>query len=234
MVLKWLFKYNLRIFSGILIITSLFAIGAFIPRKWGNYSKQNCNYQICVANMGIHSNILVSTKNNAHDWHNYLSIDKVGIDNVNNYKYLSFGWGDKDFYMTISSISDFNFYTIFKAAFLPTSSVMYVRGYQSLPQNIEVKCIYTDKANYLRLIEFIEASFKLDKNNSKIRIGNGYTSSAGFYAAKGNYSILKTCNAWTGDALRKADINTPLWDSLSGAIMFHLRSGCEPKKLNRT
>ncbi len=234
MVLKWLFKYNLRIFSGILIITSLFAIGAFIPRKWGNYSKQACDYQICVVNTGFHSNILIPTKNNAYNWHNYLSIDKIGIDAINDYKYLSFGWGDKDFYMTISSISDFNFYTIFKAAFLPTSSVMYVRGYQSLPQNTEVKCIHTDKNHYLRLTKFIETSFKLDRNDRKIRIGNGYTSSAGFYAAKGNYSILKTCNAWTGDALRKADINTPLWDSLSRAIMFHLRSGCEPKKLNRT
>ncbi|AFY54706.1 Protein of unknown function (DUF2459) [Rivularia sp. PCC 7116] len=230
MVFKSLFKYNRQIFGGILIIISLFLIGAFIPRKWGNYSKQACDYQICVANTGIHSNILIPTKNNAYNWHNYLSIDKIGVDAVNDYKYLSFGWGDKDFYMTISSISDFNFHTIFKAVFLPTSSVMYVKGYQSLPQNIEVKCIYTDKANYLQLTKFIEASFKLDRNDRKIRIGDGYTSAAGFYAAKDKYSILRTCNTWTGDGLRKAEINTPLWDSLSFAIMFHLRSGCEQKQ----
>ena len=229
MVFKSLLKYNRKICSGILLIVSLFLISAFIPRKWSNYSNLACDYQICIANTGIHSNILVPTENDAYNWRNYLSIDKIGIDAVNDYKYLSFGWGDQDFYMTISSISDFDFYPIFKAVFLPTSSVMYVRGYQSLPQNIEVKCIYTDKANYLQLTKFIEASFKLDRNHRKIRIGNGNTSTAGFYAAKGNYSILKTCNAWTGDALRKADINTPLWDSLSFAIMFHLRSGCEGK-----
>ena len=229
MVFKSLLKYNRKICSGILLIVSLFLISAFIPRKWSNYSNLACDYQICIANTGIHSNILVPTENDAYNWRNYLSIDKIGIDAINDYKYLSFGWGDQDFYMTISSISDFDFYTIFKAVFLPTSSVMYVRGYQSLPQNIEVKCIYTDKANYLQLTKFIEASFKLDRNHRKIRIGNGNTSTAGFYAAKGNYSILKTCNAWTGDALRKADINTPLWDSLSFAIMFHLRSGCEGK-----
>ncbi|MBV6624155.1 MAG: DUF2459 domain-containing protein [Rivularia sp. (in: Bacteria)] len=230
MVFKSLFKYNRQIFGGILIIISLFLIAAFTPRKWGNYSQKACDYQICVANTGIHSNILIPTQNNVYNWHNYLSIDKIGIDAVNDYKYLSFGWGDKDFYMTISSISDFNFYTIFKAVFLPTSSVMYVRGYQSLPQNLEVKCIYTDKANYLNLTKFIEASFKLDKNKSKIRLGHGYTPTAGFYAAKDNYSILRTCNTWTADGLRKADINTPVWDSLSFAIMFHLRSGCEQRQ----
>lgn len=226
MVFKFL-KNNRYIFSGILLIISLFLISAFIPRKWGNYSNKACNYQICVANTGFHANILVPMENDVYNWRNYLSIDQIGIDAVNDYKYLSFGWGDKDFYMTISSISDFNFYTIFKAAFLPTSSVMYVRGYQSLPQNTEIKCIYIDKANYLRLNKFIEASFKLDRNNKKIRIGDGYTSTGGFYAAKGNYSILRTCNAWAGDALRKADINTPVWDSLSFAIMLHLKSGCE-------
>lgn len=228
---KYLFKYNRYryFFGGILGIISLFLISAFIPRKWGDYSQQACDYQVCIINTGIHSNILVPTENNVYNWQNHLLIDKIGIDAVDDYKYLSFGWGDKDFYMTISSISDFNFYTIFKTVFLPTSSVMYVRGYQSLPKNIEIKCVYTNKANYLRLNNFIEASFKLDRNNRKIRIGNGYTSTAGFYAAKGNYSILRTCNTWTSDALRKADINTPLWDSLSFAIMFHLRSGCEHK-----
>ena len=225
MIVKQFFKYNRYLFAGILGIISLFLIGAFIPRKWGNYSQQSCNYQICVADTGIHSNILVPIHH--YNWHNYLSIDQIGIDAVNNYKYLSFGWGDRDFYMSVTSLSDLKFSTTFKTLFLPTPSVMYVKGYQSLPKNIEVKCIYTDKANYLRLIKFIEASFKLDKNNRKIRIGNGHTSNAGFYAAKGNYSILRTCNAWTAEALSKADINTPLWDGLSFAIMHHLRSGCE-------
>lgn len=229
MVLKWLSKYNRQLFGGILLIISLFLIGAFIPRKWGNYSKQACDYQICVANTGIHSNILIPTQNNAYNWHNYLSIDKIGIDAATDYKYLSFGWGDKDFYMSVTTLSDIKFSTTFKAAFLPTHSVMYVKGYRALPKNIEVNCIKVDKANYLRLIEFIEASFQLNKNARITRIGNGHTSNAGFYAAKGNYSILRTCNTWTGDALRKADINTPVWDALSFAIMFHLKSGCEQK-----
>ncbi|MEM7553582.1 MAG: DUF2459 domain-containing protein [Cyanobacteria bacterium P01_A01_bin.84] len=205
-----------------------------IPRKWGNYSHQSCNYQVCIANTGIHSNILVKTKNNVHNWNNYLSVDKVGIDTRKNdddtYKYLSFGWGDKDFYMSVTSLSDFSFSTTFKAVFLPTPSVMYVKGYQSLPNNIEVKCIRTNKTNYLKLINFIKTSFQLDKSGNKIRIGNGHTSNAGFYAAKGNYSIFRTCNTWAAEGLRKADINTPLWDGLSAAIIFHLKSGCETEE----
>ncbi|MGB6299573.1 MAG: DUF2459 domain-containing protein, partial [Rivularia sp. (in: cyanobacteria)] len=102
MVFKFL-KNNRYIFSGILLIISLFLISAFIPRKWGDYSNKACNYQICVANTGFHANILVPTENDVYNWRNYLSIDQIGIDAVDDYKYLSFGWGDKDFYMTISS-----------------------------------------------------------------------------------------------------------------------------------
>ena len=230
MILRLIFKSYRYLFGTFILIFSLFLLGALIPRKWGDYSKENCNYQICVSHTGIHSNILVPTQNDIYNWHNNLSIDKIGVDADNDYKYLSFGWGERDFYMSVVTLSDLNFSTTFKTVFVPTPSVMYIKGYQSLPQNEEVKCIYTNKANYLRLIKFIEASFQLDKNDRKIRIGNGHTSNAGFYAAKGNYSILRTCNAWTAEGLRKADINTPLWDGLSSAIMFHLRSGCEREK----
>ncbi|MEM7725734.1 MAG: DUF2459 domain-containing protein [Cyanobacteria bacterium P01_A01_bin.45] len=228
----FLLKYYRHILGSILGIIVLFLIAALIPRKWGKYSSQGCNYQVCVANTGAHSNILVRTKNDAQNWHNYLSVDKIGIDAAKDYKYLSFGWGDKDFYMTVTSLSDFNFYTTFKAVFIPTSSVIYVKGYQSLPKNIEVKCILTNKTNYLQLIKFIKTNFQLDKNGNKIRIGNGHTTNAGFYKAKDTYSILRNCNTWTADGLRKADINTPLWDGLSSAILFHLKSGCEAEERN--
>jgi uncharacterized protein (TIGR02117 family) len=229
MILRLLLKHSRYLFGGMAAIAFLFLFLSLIPRKFAHKSKKNCNYQVCVANTGIHSNILVPTENNAYNWRNYLSVDKIGIDTDNDYKYLSFGWGDQDFYMSVATLSDLNFSTTFKAVFVPTDSVMYVKGYQSLPKNIEVKCIKVDKANYLRLVEFIKTSFQLDENGRKIRIGNGHTSNAGFYAAIGNYSILKTCNTWTAEGLRTADLNTPLWDGLSSAIMFHLRSGCENK-----
>ena len=121
MNLQLLFKYNRYVFAGILAIIGLFLISAFIPRKWGNYSKENCNYRVCVSNTGIHSNILVSTENTAHNCHPYISVDQIGIDAAKNYEYLSFGWGDKDFYMSVSDFSDLNFSTTFKLNLLFSS-----------------------------------------------------------------------------------------------------------------
>jgi uncharacterized protein (TIGR02117 family) len=205
---------------------ALLAIGVFIPRNWSYQPKDNCNLEVCISNTGIHSNIILPTKNYVFDWHNHIFVKGIGIDNLNDYNYLSFGWGDRDFYMSTPAVANLRLSTTFRALFLPTPAVMYVKGYQSIPDSLEVKCIKVNKNNYLELSKFIQATFKVDNQVRVIRIGNGHTTNAGFYDALGSYSILRNCNSWTAEALRKADVNTPLWDGLSAAIMLHLRSGC--------
>ena len=81
--------------------------------------------------------------------------------------------------------------------------------------------------NYLRMVIFIQNTFQLDGGGNKIKISYGYNKNDSFYEAKDSYSILRTCNDWTAEALRKAEVNTPVWSTLSSSIMFHLNSGCE-------
>jgi uncharacterized protein (TIGR02117 family) len=226
------FYKRFLLYSRYFLIASLCGFGllitaAFIPRKLSNHLKDDCNVQICVSNTGIHSNIIVPTINKAYDWSNYLPLADVGMDTAKDYKYLSFGWGDRAFYMSTPSLAELQLSTTFNALFLPTSSTMYVKGYQSIPNNLEVKCIKINQDDYLQLVKHIQGTFEVDTQGKIIRIGNGHTDNAGFYAAIGNYSILRNCNSWTAEGLRKADVNTPLWDGLSAAIMWHLRSaGC--------
>jgi uncharacterized protein (TIGR02117 family) len=202
-------------------------IGILTPRQIGNYPKKSCNIQICVSNTGIHSNIILPLKNNIFDWQNYLSIDEIGTDTIHNYNYLSFGWGDRDFYLSTPTLADFKLSTTFRALFLPTPSVLYLKGYEALPNYVEVKCVKVTEFEYLQLINYIQATFQIDTKAKIIRIANGHTDNAGFYAAVGDYSILRNCNSWTGEALRTANVNTPLWDGLSSAIMLHLRNSCD-------
>ena len=219
-------KFTIFFFSATFTALALLTIAALIPRKWNYSSKNACNTKICVSDTGIHSNIIVPTTHQICNWHNYLSIDKIGIDNTHNYNYLSFGWGDRDFYMSTPSLSELKLSTTFAALFLSTPSAIYVKGYQSIPNSAQIKCIKISQTDYLQLAQFIQSTFKQNAKGENIRIGNGYTSNGGFYAAIGNYSILNNCNSWTGSALRKANVNTPLWDGLSIPIMFHLKDNC--------
>ena len=221
-----LYKFTVYFFVGTLASLTLLAFAALTPRKWNNSSKNNCNTKICVSDTGIHSNIIVPTKTQTFDWHNYLSIDRIGIDNAKDYNYLSFGWGDRNFYMSTPSLTDLQFSTTFAALFLPTPSVIYVKKHQFIPVHSQLKCIKINPTDYLQLTQFIQSTFKLNTKGQKVRVGDGHTNNAGFYAAVGKYSILRNCNSWTGEALRKANVNTPLWDGISAAILFHLKSNC--------
>lgn len=205
---------------------ALLSIGSLTPRKWGDRSKENCHFEVCIRDTGIHADIVVPIKNKIFDWRNELYLNEIGRDKLTNYNYLSFGWGDRDFYMQTPTWQDFNIVTALRALFLPTPSVMYVQSDRVIPSNIRIKCVKVSRTDYLQLMEFIKDTFQVDTKGRKIRIGNGHRPNAGFYAAKGSYSILRNCNSWAAEGLRAADINTPLWDGLSVAIMWHLRSGC--------
>jgi hypothetical protein len=43
-----------------------------------------------------------------------------------------------------------------------------------------------------------------------------------FYEANGGYSLVLTCNEWTGRALRESGVRTGLWTPLSQSIMWRL------------
>ncbi|MGL5804576.1 MAG: TIGR02117 family protein [Xenococcaceae cyanobacterium] len=222
--LKRFFQYLLlAIFS---LLFTLF-LGYYLPSKWKLISQQDCNYQIYIHDTGIHTNIIVPVKNNAFDWNEHLSIEDIGSDSNKFYNYLSFGWGDRDFMINVPTLADLDLVLTFKALFLPTPSVVYVQGYQQIPPRFIIKSVSVDRNNYLKLMKFIDKTFQTNINGNKIRIANGHSHNAGFYDAKGKYTIFWNCNDWTATGLEKAGVNTPLWSGLSSGIMRHLKSSCD-------
>ncbi len=210
-----------------LCLAILLTIGYLTPKKWGNYSQTDCAIPIYIANQGIHTEIIVPVENEYFNWNQYLRLSEIGRDANSEYKYLSFGWGDRAFMLETPTSATINPVTAFNALFLPTPSTVQVQGYLVFPRNKETKCVKISGANYLKIVNFIKSSFQLDAGGNKNKIGYGYHNSDSFYEANGSYSILRSCNDWTAEALRKADVNTPLWSTLSSAILFHLNSGCE-------
>jgi uncharacterized protein (TIGR02117 family) len=222
--LKKLFYYSL--FGKVSLIT-LLAIGYFTPVINCNNTQEKCDYSVCAIDDGMHINIVLPVSNNLVDWREFLNISAIGKDATDNYKYLTFGWGDRDFYIQTPTLAELNLITAVKALFLPTPSTILVQGFAKLPQNRELKCVKVTKTDYLKLTQFIQNTFQFNSQNQPIRIANGHLSSSGFYAANGSYSILTTCNNWAAEALRKADVDTPLWAGLSSAVMLHFGRTCE-------
>ncbi|MGL5065481.1 MAG: TIGR02117 family protein [Microcoleus sp.] len=210
-----------------LLLGIFFTIGYVTPRKWGNFAPTDCRIPIYVRNQGIHTEIIVPVKNEYFNWNQFLPLTEIGRDANSDYKYLGFGWGDRAFMLATPTSATIDPIITFKALFLPTPSTMQVQGYGALPFDRATKCVKISSANYLRIVNFIKNSFQLDAAGNTIKISYGYHNHDSFYEAKGSYSILRSCNDWTAEALREADVNTPVWSTLSSAIMLHLNSGCK-------
>ena len=206
----------------ILSIFSLLLIGALVPKKW-SYSPQSCKIKICVANFDIHTEIIVPVTNKIYDWRKHLPLNT-------NYKYLAFGWGEREFYMNAPDRFDLKSSAGLRALFLPNPSVIRVEGYRYLPKKAEIKCFGVSQQGYLNLSKFIDDTFQVNKQGGKIRLRYGIPPNVSYYEAKGTYSVLRTCNSWTAEGLEKADVNTPRWAGLSSAIMLHLDNSCDGGK----
>jgi uncharacterized protein (TIGR02117 family) len=214
--------------SGFLSVLVLLAIAALTPRRWNASPEGDCDYRIYVSGGTMHTNLVVPVQTPTFDWNKHLDLQAIGGNGSEKYQYLQFGWGDRIFYMETPSWERMNISSALRALLLQNPSAMFVKGHTAVPHypGEELKCIKLSHADYLALMNFIDASFQTNPQGHKLRLGNGQDGASGFYAANGKYSLLKTCNSWTADGLRAANVNTPLWGGLAPAIMRHLPNDC--------
>jgi uncharacterized protein (TIGR02117 family) len=221
----------------ILGVLVLVAIAVLTPRKWGTLPPSgNCNFKVYISGGVMHTNLIVPVQTPVYDWRKHLDLEQVGTSSAASYRYLQFGWGDRIFYMETPSWGKMNYASALRALVLQNPSAMFVKGHETVPRypSEELKCLRLGERDYLALMQFIAASFQADAQGREIWLGSGQDRESGFYAATGNYSMFKTCNSWTADGLRSANVNTPVWGGLAPAVMYHLRNGCQcsPEDLN--
>ena len=132
--------------------------------------------------------------------------------------YLSFGWGDENFYINTPTWGDLTFNNAFRALFLESSTLMHVTRYASKRSKwIEIRI---SDSELMKLNSYILNSFQIDGSGSKIHLQNkGYTSFDDFYKAKGSYSCFKTCNSWVNTGFKESGLKACLWTPFDFGLM---------------
>ena len=213
------------ILAGVVILT----LGYLTPRQWSQVSSQPCAFTIYIGGNNVHTNLIVPVRTAAFDWSNQLNFSEIGHQASNEFHFLSFGWGDRVFYLNTPTLKDVKVLTTLRALLVPTETVVHVQGYFSLPPSsseYRVKALKVSRQGYLNLNEFLVSSLARNSAGEPILIQKSHRYRGSFYEAKGSYSVFKTCNDWTALGLRTAKVNTPLWSGLAGAVFQHLRTGC--------
>lgn len=197
-VFKWILYFLLIPIAYIIIALLLTSIT--VERS---ANEENRNQQIYLNTNGIHLDIIIPIKNTD-------SLVLAGIKYNANEKYLSFGWGDENFYIHTPTWGDLTFSNAFKAMFLKSSTLMHVTRYNQKQSDwIAVKI---NEAELSKLNNYLLNTFDTNESGTKIILENkGYYSNDDFYKAIGNYTCFKTCNSWVNIGFKESALKSCLW-----------------------
>jgi len=154
---------------------------------------------VYVVGWNYHSSILVEQQ---PSW-------RLGPEGNESARFVEYGWGDRRFMME----SNYWPHSLFATLFLPTESVMYVRGLDDLPEEgtwarfVRKREVQGGQAR--ELLTILEEDFVRASNGSRTRAFPPVEGYAGrFYPAREYYVIWSNCNSWVLRELRAAGFDT--------------------------
>jgi uncharacterized protein (TIGR02117 family) len=221
-----LLRSALRLFLGLLALLGLYGASALLlPRIPLNRSWRNppAGIPVFVESNGVHTDFVVPVRSATIDWTRHLPFRWFeAVDET--FEYLSFGWGDRGFYLETPGWEDLRFGIAFKAVFFLGSSALHVT-YERWPPMARDDCreLRLTQDQYRRLCDFLLASFTRDAEGRFEPIDHpGYTPRDRFFVAKGTYSLFHTCNGWTGAGLDAIGVRTGVWTPFARDVMRQL------------
>lgn len=198
-------KRILKLILGILtvpvvyLLVSLLLTSITVNKKAGNL---NLNRTVYLNTNGVHLDIIIPVSEINDKLKNGLEMKDE--------KYLSFGWGDENFYLNTPTWNDLTFKNAFSALFLNSSTLIHLTKYSR--KDSEWTVVKLDEIQFDKLNNYILNAFELDNNGHKILLENkGYSVNDDFYKAIGSYSCFKTCNSWVNSALKTSELKSCYW-----------------------
>jgi len=216
--LKYIGRFIELFFAFLWIYLIISIYGAVIPM---GELKDEGDISIFVRSNGVHTYLWLPTNSAYIDWKGFIPTDTYA--NKASFDYISFGWGDKVFFLETPTWAELKVSTALNAAFLPSSTAMHVYYGAKPVESNRTRKVYMDGKQYTRLINYVKKSFRLANDKVDLIEGKGYTDSDNFYEANNSYHLFRTCNIWTNEALKSANVKTGVFALFPDGILAHLK-----------
>lgn len=224
-IIRFILKGTLYLLGGIILYLLLAVLGTLITtsdnEKQASF-KQESSLDIYIVSNGLHTDIVVPMHHRVIDWPKHFRQPPfVGFDQ---YQWISFGWGDQDFFLKSTQTGFPDGWTTIKAVLLPSKSLMHVSFYQRLnPGSTNVYQLTISSAQYKPLAQFILSSFVLSQHKQFQQVANGYTNRDFFFEARHYYHLFNTCNNWTNRGLKSVGVRVGIWTPFEQGVLYHLK-----------
>ena len=214
-----------RSLAGLLLVPALYLLAVLVGgllTAHAVWREPDTGVTIFVRTNGVHTWILVPTVSADMDWRPLAPANPIREPRLAG-NYLAIGFGNRDFYLNTPTWADLSFKTAFAAAVGGGPSLMHVDHETDPVEDEYTRRLTIGRDQYRRLVRYIAGSFQFDaRGRTMPLIGRGYGWSDTFYESRRAYNFVRTCNEWTGEALRTAGIPMGAWTPLSQSIMWRL------------
>ncbi len=188
-------------------------IGGAIPtnRAWTPPAQ---GIKIFIETNGVHTGIVVPKVAAGIDWRPLLRADHLADPRYAAYDHVAFGWGERAFYLETPTWADVKPLTVLRAGLGSDRTLVHVDHIPRPRPDADTRAVVLRPREYRRLAAYLRASFAERPEHLR-----GYYGYDAFYTSRGHYSWVRTCNAWTGDALRHAGVRVGAWTPFSWSVM---------------
>ena len=142
------------------------------------------------------------------------------------HEWFKFGWGDDEFYPDPRVRP----WSIARALFWPTDVVIHVVAKEQHPARYPftgLKEVPLSREQQRQLAESIAAQFGKEGEESLEAVADGLYLDSAFYPARGTFTAWRTCNTWTANRLRDADVPVRSFMTLTSGSMMRQLAGVE-------
>lgn len=224
--MAWIFKLTLKVMLFALSALVLYVFAAWILSLIPMHSdaqslpRTAVGTDVYVRSNGVHTDIVVPISASINDL--------IPAQDVRNESgaltHMSFGWGDKGFYLDTPTWADLKASTAFVAAFGLGSTAMHVEAVAQPELGEHVRRVRVTDAQLALIMAHIRQSFIYDPSGKVVKINTtaNYNEHDVFYEAVGRYSLLTTCNEWTRNGLSAAQIRTAVFSPHAAGVLQHL------------
>lgn len=220
---KRLLKIILKFILGFIVFVGAYLLFSVVSKYItvnNDYVAPKEGIEVFIVSNGVHADICLPLIKNDSLWTKYFDLESFKTLHSQP-KYISFGWGDKGFYLDTPTWADLTAKTAINAAFLPSGTAIHVSYLKDKPKLSEnIKSFIVSKSTFKKIQNYIVSYVKLKENKSQLidccRYPNVHDN---FYEANGSYHLFRTCNVWTNQVLKEAGVKTSIWTPFDSGVL---------------
>lgn len=218
MFLKYLRKLAIIILMPAILYSIFVIVGAVIPVNTN--APENVSIQIYLVKNGAHTDIVVPISNHIVNWENLIKPAHFP-DSSKEFKYYSFGWGDREFFQTTPYWKDLRLNTAVKALFINTPSAMHIYRLQEVEAEKIIPLKISDE-QYKMLSEYFLKHLRISEEPLK-PLDFRYSEDDVFYSSASSFHAFRTCNSWANSALKYSGIRACLWTPFAEPLLWQFQ-----------